>query len=163
MLFICGPRIFGFSSKDAARLFNIFYGLSPTVLCLNHINLGLSPLGGVVDLPHLLHPNARDLYLLLFYTTMSLDFGRGPIFELNTHSPRMMNNSTMHPHPTRRDVTVHMNANMSFMLCHVTCIMRATCNIINTWIIIIFLHIIHIHQQSMLYISTQYFHTQHVI
>ena len=39
-----------------------------------------------------------------------------------------------------------------FILCHVTCIIRATCNIINTWIIIFFLHIIHIHQQSMLYI-----------
>ena len=28
-----------------------------------------------------------------------------------THSPRMVNNSTIHPHSTRRDVTVHMKCN----------------------------------------------------
>ena len=39
-----GPRIFWFSPQDATRLYNIFYGLSPTVLCLNHI-LGFSPEG----------------------------------------------------------------------------------------------------------------------
>ena len=37
MLCICGPRIFGFSPQDEARQYNIFYGLSSTVSCLNHI------------------------------------------------------------------------------------------------------------------------------
>ena len=60
----------------------------------------------------LLHPNTHDLFLLLFYTTVSLDFGCYPISELTTHSLRMGNNSTMHPHPTRRDVTVHMKCMM---------------------------------------------------
>ena len=31
---------------------------------------------------------------------------------LNPHSPRVVNNHTVHPHPTRRDVTLHMNAMM---------------------------------------------------
>ena len=61
--------------------------------------------------PILLHPNTCDLLLLLCYTTVSLDFGRCPISELTTHSPRMVNNSTMHPHQTRRDVIVHMKCN----------------------------------------------------
>ena len=64
--------------------------------------------GGGWIYPILLHPNTRDLYLLLFYIVTSLNFERGPISELTTHSPRMVNNSSMHPHPTRRDVTVHM-------------------------------------------------------
>ena len=55
--------------------------------------------------------NTRDLYLLFFYTTVSLDFGRGPISELTTHSPRMVNNNIMHPHPTRCDVIVNMKCN----------------------------------------------------
>ena len=37
MLCISRPRIFRFSSQDTARLYNIFYGLSPTVSSLNHI------------------------------------------------------------------------------------------------------------------------------
>ena len=68
--------------------------------------------GGGGICPTLLHPNTRDLFLLLFYTTVSLDFGRCPISELTTYSPRMVNNSTMHPHPTRRNVTVHMKCMM---------------------------------------------------
>ena len=76
------------------------------------------PEGG---LPHLTSPKhtkfiiiilcIRNLYLLLLYTTVSLDFGRCPISELTIHSPRIMNNSTMHPHPTRCHVTVHMKCN----------------------------------------------------
>ena len=67
--------------------------------------------GGGGHQPHLATPKHSDLYLLLFYTTVSLDFGRGPISELTTHLQRMMNNSTMHPHLTRRNVTVHMKCN----------------------------------------------------
>ena len=37
VLCICGPRISRFSPQDAALLYNIFYGLSPTVSCLNNI------------------------------------------------------------------------------------------------------------------------------
>ena len=50
--------------------------------------------------PILLHPNTQNLLLLLFYTTTGINFGRCPIYELTTNSPRMVNNSTMHPHPT---------------------------------------------------------------
>ena len=67
--------------------------------------------GGGGNCPIFLHLNTHDLLLLLCYTTVSLNFGRCPISELTTHSPRMVNNSTMHPHPTRRDVTVHMKCN----------------------------------------------------
>ena len=67
--------------------------------------------GGGGICPILLHPNTRDLLLLLFYQTVSLNFGCCPISELTTYSPRMVNNSTMHTHPTRRDVTVHMKCN----------------------------------------------------
>ena len=68
--------------------------------------------GGGGICPFLFHPNTRDLLLLLFYPTVSLNFGRCPISLLTTHSPRMMNNSTMHTHPTQRDVTVHMKCMM---------------------------------------------------
>ena len=44
VLCICGPQISKFSPQDTARLYNIFYRLSPTVSCLNHI-LGFSPKG----------------------------------------------------------------------------------------------------------------------
>ena len=42
-------------------------------------------------MPHFATPNTRDFSLLLFHTTVSLDFGRCPISELTTHSPRMVN------------------------------------------------------------------------
>ena len=48
--------------------------------------------GGGEVCPILLHLNTCDLVLLLFYTTVSLDFGRCPIFELTTHSLRIVNN-----------------------------------------------------------------------
>ena len=96
--------------------------------------------GGGGDLPYLASPNTRRLPVLLFYTTVCLDFGRCPISELTTHSPRMVNNSTIHSHPTQRDVTLHMNAIMPF---HVY-------NIYDSWKIIFFYNIIHIIKQSML-------------
>ena len=131
-----GHKFLGSHRKTSHAYSTFFYELSPTVLCLNHINLdftlgkgggggggggrghvhrrfmskpykfGYFTLGGIY--PILLHPNTRDLYLLLFYTTVSLDFGCGPIFKLITHSPRMVNNRTMYPHSTQRDVIVHM-------------------------------------------------------
>ena len=81
-------------------------------ICLTKNKIWVFHLRGDRICPILFHPNTRDLLLLLFYTTVSLDFRRCPIFELTTHSPRMVNNNTMHPHPTRRDVTVHMKCMM---------------------------------------------------
>ena len=114
MLFICGPQISGFSAQDASRIFNIFLrnftdGFMSKPYKFGSFTLGGGGGGGGGGIyPILLHPNTCDIYLLLFYTTVSLDFGCGPISELTTHSPTMVNNSTMHPHRTRCDVTVHM-------------------------------------------------------
>ena len=41
------------------------------------IKFGYFTLGG--DMPHLAAPNTHDLSLLMFYPTVSLDFGRCPI------------------------------------------------------------------------------------
>ena len=104
-----GLRISGVSPQ-ASHAFRHFRELSSfDTYVLLRIKFRSFTLGGIC--PILLHPNTRDLLLLLFYTTVSLDFGRCPIFELTTHSPRMVNNSTMHPHPTQRNVTVHMKCN----------------------------------------------------
>ena len=86
--------------------------------------------------------NTLDLLSLLFYTTVSLDFGHCPISELTTHSLRMVNNSTMHPHPTRCDRAYEMQS-CYFMLCHATCTIRATCNIYKFWIIIFPIYNLH--------------------
>ena len=118
MLFICGPRIFGFSPRDAASLFNIFLRAFTDSFMSKPYKFGFFTLGGIY--PILLHLNTRDLYLLLFYTTLSLDFGRGSLSELTTHSPRMVNNSTMHPRPTRRYVTMHMKCKYAIS-CYVCC------------------------------------------
>ena len=108
--------------------------------------------------PILLHPNTRNLLLLLFYTTASLDFGRCPISELTTHSPRMVNNSTMHPRLTRRDVTMHMKCN-HFISCYVMsyiCTIRATCNIYKSRIIIFPTYNFHLSQFSCYYVKQVY-------
>ena len=93
--------------------------------------------GGGGIYPILLHPHTRDLVLLLFYTTVSLDFGRCPISELTTHSPRMVNNQ-YHAHTP--DSTLCGRAyemqSCNFMQCHGTCTIRATCNIYKFRIII---------------------------
>ena len=49
-------------------------------------------------LPHLPTPNIRDLLLLLFYPTVSLDFGRCLISELTIHSSRMVNQPSLCTH-----------------------------------------------------------------
>ena len=76
--------------------------------------------GGIC--PILLHPNTRDLVLLLFYTIVSLDFGRCPISELTTHSLRMVNNQhhAHTPDSMRCDCAYEMQS-CHFMLCHATC------------------------------------------
>ena len=83
---------------------------------------------------------------------MNPDFGRCPIFELTTHSPRIVNN---HYHAHTLDSTRCYCA-YEMQLCHfmpyyVTCIMRATCNISKSWIIIFSTYNFH-----SLYISCQY-------
>ena len=55
----------------------------------------------------------HTLIIISLYVLNNVSFiGRRPKYELITHSPRMVNNHTVHPHPTQRDVTVHMNAMM---------------------------------------------------
>ena len=119
-----GLRISGVSPQASQHLLTLSRTFIVRFICLlkNKIWVfypgGGGGGGGGGDLLHfasptiLLHPNTHDLLLLLFYTTVSLDFGRCPIFELITHSPRMMNNSTIHPHLTRHDMTVYMKCMM---------------------------------------------------
>ena len=104
-------------------------------ISLTENNFGSFSLGGIF--PIFLHPNTRNLVLLLFYTTMSLDFGRCPISELTTHSPRMVNNQhhAHTPDSTRCDRLYEMQS-YHFMRCHATCTIRATCNIYKFQIII---------------------------
>ena len=114
-----GLRIFRVSPQASQRLPTLSRTFIAGYICLTKNEIWVfHPRGGVCHI--LLHPNTRDLLLLLFYPTVSLDFGRCPISELTMHSPRMLNNTTMHPHPTRCDVTVHIKCNhvnaFSFML-----------------------------------------------
>ena len=74
--------------------------------------------GGGGSTPSCFTPNTCDLYLL-FYTTVSLNFGCYPISD-----------------STRCDHAYEMQS-CHFMRCHATCTMRATCNI-STFRIIIF-------------------------
>ena len=123
-----------------------FICLTKNKICVFHPVGGGGGGGGGVY-PIFIHPKTRNLLLLLlllllFYTTVSFDFGRCPIFELITHSLRMVNNSTMQLHLTRLDVTVHMKCN------HATCIIRATCNIYKYRIIIFLTYNFHLSQFS---------------
>ena len=104
-------------------------------ICLTEKKIWVFHTGGICLI--LLHPNTRDLVLLLFYTTVSLDFGRCFISELTTHSPRMVNNQH-HAHildSTRCDRAYKMQS-CYFMRCHATYTIRATCNIYKFQIII---------------------------
>ena len=122
-----------------ARLATLSRTLIVGYICLINNKIWVFHSGGIYFI--LLHLNTRDLLLLLLlfscYTTVSLNFGRCPISELITHSPRMMN-IDYHAHtpdltqcPRAYEMQIY-----HFMSYHVTCIMRATCNIINTWLII---------------------------
>ena len=72
--------------------------------------------GGGGDLPHLAMPNTRDLLLLLFYPTVSLDFERCPISELTTLSLRMVNQPSLCTHTRlKRDVTVQMECKYAIL------------------------------------------------
>ena len=67
--------------------------------------------------PFLLYPthlNSISLYDLNHESFI----GRRPKHKLITHSLRMVNNHTVHSHPTRRDVPVHMNAMMPIHIFH---------------------------------------------
>ena len=57
--------------------------------------------------------NYESLLDVVSKTNSTHLIGHSPKDILNPHSPRVVNNRTVHPHPTRRDVTVHMNAMMS--------------------------------------------------
>ena len=105
-------------------------------ICLTKNKIWVFHPGGIC--PILLHPNTCDLLLLLFYTTVSLDFGRYPISELTTHSPRM-GNDQYHAHTPdlKRCDRVYEMQSCHFMLCHATCTIRAICNIYKFWIIIL--------------------------
>ena len=79
------------------------------------------------DTPDLGRHNTHDLVLLLFYTIVSLDFGRCPISELTTHSPRMVN-SQHHAHTpdsTRCDRVYEMQS------CHISCYVMLHATFIN--------------------------------
>ena len=132
-----GLRIYGVSPQASQRLLTVSRTFITRSICLTKNKIWVFHPGGIY--PILLHPNTRNLLLLLFYKTVSLDFGRCPIFELTIHSPRMVNNSTMHPYSTRRDVTVHMKCN------HViSCYVMLHATFINSGDLY-FLHIICIH------------------
>ena len=67
--------------------------------------------------PFLLRPT--HINYVSFYDLNHESFiERCPKHELITHSPRMVNNQTVHSHPTRRDVLVHMNAMMPIHMFH---------------------------------------------
>ena len=94
-LCICGPRIFGFTSYDAAYLSNIFDGLSPPVIMSNLNKFGSFTLGGGGgggggDLPHLAMPNTRIfifISFIVYHCESQLDAVR---FKLTTHSTKMV-------------------------------------------------------------------------
>ena len=78
-------------SVGFARLPTLLRTYITGCICLTENKIWVfHPRGGIC--PILLHLNTLDLVLLLFYTTVSLSFGRCPISKLTTHSPRMVNN-----------------------------------------------------------------------
>ena len=110
---------------------------------------------GEEDLPHLILPiHMRFIIIFLFFSMLynhESQFGRCPIFEI-THSPRMVNNQchAHTPDSTRCPRAYEMRI-CHFISYHVTCIMKATCNISKTWIIIFSTYNFH-----SLYIPCQY-------
>ena len=106
--------------------------------------------GGGGDQPHIATPNTLDLLLLLFYPTVSLDFGCYLISKLTIHSPRMVNQSLLCTH-TRLDAMLSCIWDAS-MPPNISCIIS------NSWQIIFIHHI----NMSKAYININ-FHTLHVI
>ena len=117
------------------------------------MNLGFPPWGG--STPYF-SAQTHEIYYYYYYfscyATVSLNFGRCPTFKLTTHSPRMVNNHyhAHTPDSTRCYCAYEMQI-CNFMPYHATCIMRATCNISKSWIIIFSTYNFH-----SLYISCQY-------
>ena len=111
------------------------------VIMSNANELGLSPCwggggGGGIYL-NLLCPNTRIFFFFFCYAIVSLNFKRCPISELTTHSLRMVNNHHHeHTPDSKRCPRAYEMRRCQFMSYHVTCIMRATCNITKSWIII---------------------------
>ena len=102
VLCICGPRISGFSPQDAARLYNIFYWLSPKVSCLNHIP-GFSPEG--VSIPTCF-THIHTYFSCHATVSLNLDIEHQHIVDLPyCRTPNTVSTPTMHLHPTRRDVS----------------------------------------------------------
>ena len=113
-----------------ARLSTLLQTYIAGRICLTENKIWVFHLKGGIC-PILLHPNTRDLVLLLFYTSVSLNFGRCPISELTTHSPKMVNNQHhAHTPDSKRCDCAYEIQSCHFMLCH------ATCNIYKFWIII---------------------------
>ena len=108
-----GLQISGVSPRASQRLPTLSQTFIAGSICLTKNKIWVFHPVGRGICPILLYPNTRDLLLLLFYTTVSLDFERCLISELTTPSPRMVNNSTMHPHPTQRDMIVHVTPQIS--------------------------------------------------
>ena len=90
-------------------------------ICLTDNKIWVFHNGGK-SAPSCFTQNTRDLILLLFYTTVSLDFGRCPISELTTHSLRIVNNQhhAHIPDSTRCDRAYEMQS-CHFILCHAIC------------------------------------------
>ena len=104
-------------------------GISPPVIMSNLNKLGLSPWGGGGgDLPHLAPPNARIFLFML--CNRETHFGRCPIFELTTHSPKMMNDHNHAPTPST------MRCSRAYETQHVISCQFTTCHIYKSWIII---------------------------
>ena len=68
-----------------------------------------------------LRPHNSSAYtssLLHFLIQLRVFIGRSPKDKINPHSLRVVDDHTVHPHPTRRDVTVHANAIMPYCDTH---------------------------------------------
>ena len=139
MFCICGPQIFlvlNAGRRTPFRHFSRTYIAGHTCLTENKIWV-FHHRGGIC--PILRHPNTRDVPLLLFYTTVSLNFGRRHISEHTTHSSRMVKNQYHAPTPdsTRCQWAYEMHdVNTFYFMAHVY--MSAKWNINTSLIIIIF-------------------------
>ena len=111
-LCICGPRIFGITLPDAAHLFNIFDGLSLPVIMSNLNKFRSFTLGGGGggDLPHFVTLNTSIFIFISFIVNHHESHLDAVCFELTKKGELTV---SMHPHLTRRNVTVHQcNENM---------------------------------------------------
>ena len=89
---------------------------------LGYYHGSLTPKFQAFHLRGLMTPFLLRLTYLNFISLYDLNhesfIGCRPKHELIIHSPRMVNTHTMHSHPTRRDVHVHMNMIMPIHIFH---------------------------------------------